>query len=239
MNSALKAALIAGLAAGLVMGFFHFFFTEPVIDRSIALEEAAPRGHEAAAVSRDVQKGMLVIGSSLYGLLVGTIFAIVFAILGRHLPGRWPDTKAAVLAGLLWWSIAFLPFLKYPANPPGMGDPDPVYVRQGIYLGFMALSALAVATAGAGYWLLERWRGESLSRRWRLSITAVVYGVLVVLIFILMPVSSSTTSVPADLIRDFRILSLSGQVLFWVALGSISAFLLRRFAKQGVLRKAD
>ena len=34
----LKAALIAGLAAGLTAALFHLVFTEPLIDRAIALE---------------------------------------------------------------------------------------------------------------------------------------------------------------------------------------------------------
>ncbi|MDP2730462.1 MAG: CbtA family protein, partial [Dehalococcoidales bacterium] len=188
-------------------------------------------------VSRDTQKVMLLVGSSLYGVAVGAIFAIVFIILGRRLPGRRPDVKAAVLAGLLWWSVAFLPFLKYPANPPGVGDPDTMYFRQIIQIGFIVFSALAMVTAGAIYWLLgRRWR-ETLLRRWRLWITTGLYGVLVVLLFILMPVGSSTTSVPADHIRNFRILSLSGQVLFWVILGGISALLLKRLAEQEVLGK--
>ncbi len=148
----LKAALIAGLVAGLAMGLFHFFLTEPVIDRAIALEkQAVPE-----VVSRSVQKGMLIVGSALYGLLVGIIFALIFAILGRHLPGRWPDGKAAILAGLLWWSVTLLPFLKYPANPPGVADPDTIYLRQGIQLGFIVLSVLAVAVA-AGHRVGALW----------------------------------------------------------------------------------
>lgn len=222
--SVLKVSIIAGLVAGLVMGLFHLLVTEHLIDQAIALEGEV--GH--ALVSRGIQKVMLVVGSGLYGVAVGAIFAFVFIILGRRLPGRWPDIKATVLAGLLWWSVAFLPFLKYPANPPGVGDPDTMYFRQSIQMGFIVFSVLAMATAGATYWLLgHRWR-ETFLWRWRLGITTGLYGILIVLLFILMPVSSSTTSIPADLIRDFRVLSLSGQVLFWVILGGTSALLLRR-----------
>lgn len=231
MGSTLKAVLIAGLVAGLGMGLFHFFFTEPLIDQAIALE--VEEGVEV--VSRGAQKGMLIVGSAFYGLLVGAIFAFAFIILGHRLPGRWPDVKAATLAGLLWWSLAFLPFLKYPANPPGVGNPDTVYFRQVIQIGFIVFSALAMITAGISYWLLERrWR-DRFSWWRRVGITTGLYGVLVVLLFSLMPASSSTTSIPADLIRDFRVLSLSGQILFWVILGGTSALLLRRLARQGIL----
>lgn len=226
----LKAALLAGLAAGLVMGIFHFLLTESVIDRAIALEQASAH---APLVSRGVQKGMLVVGSAIYGLIIGVIFALIFAVLGRHLPGRWPDVRAAALAGLLWCSVALLPFLKYPANPPAVGDPDTVVFRQGIQIGFIVLSVLAMTTAGTTYWLLSRLRRELWLWRWRLGIAAGLYGVLAVLLFVFMPANPDPIAVPADLIWDFRILSLSGQALFWVTLGVTSALLLRRFAGQG------
>ena len=231
----LKAALIAGLAAGLVLGLFHFLLTEPVLGRAIALEAQTAPSQTVPLVSRSLQKGMLIVGSALYGLLVGVIFALVFAVSERHLPGRWPDIKAVVLAGLLWWSVAFLPFLKYPANPPGVGDPDTAYFRQGIQLGFIVLSALAVAAAGAAYRLSgRRWRNLALQR---LGLAVGLYGILVILLFVLMPANPDPITVPADLVWDFRILSLSGQTFFWAILGGSSALLLKHFARQGALGK--
>ncbi len=230
----LKVTLLAGLAAGLVMGLFHFLLTEPVLDRAIALEAQTASSQAVEVVSRSVQKGMLVVGSALYGLIVGVIFAFIFAVLGRRLPGRWPDVKAAVLVGLLWWAVALLPFLKYPANPPGVGDPDTVAFRQGIYLGFIALSALAVAMAGTTYWLLGKLKIELWLWRWRLGIAVGLYGVLAILLFVFMPANPDPITAPADLIWDFRILSLFGQVLFWFTLGGTSALLLKRFARQTV-----
>lgn len=234
MNSALKAALLAGLAAGLVMGLFHFLLTEPVMDRAIALEQP---GAYTPVVSRGAQKGMLIVGSALYGLIMGVIFALIFAVVGRHLPGRWPDVKTAALAGLLWWSLALLPFLKYPANPPGVGDPETVAFRQGIYLGFIALSALIMAISATSYWLLGKFRRELWLWRWRPGIAAGLYVVLAILLFALMPANPDPITAPAALIWDFRILALSGQVLFWVTLGGASALLLRRFAGRGALGK--
>lgn len=230
---ALKAALLAGLAAGLMMGLFHLWLTEPVIDRAIALEDAAAMAagqdtRYAPLVSRQVQKAMLVVGSALYGVLVGIVFAAVLVALGRRLPGRWPHLKAAALAAALGWSVAILPFLKYPANPPGVGDPETALYRQAIQLGFMALSVLAVVAAGAAYRPLGR----------RLGLAAGLYGILVVLLFVFMPPNPDPITAPPDLIREFRILSLSGLALFWAILGGASALLLRRFAQPGALAEA-
>jgi predicted cobalt transporter CbtA len=233
----LKAALVAGLLAGLVMGLFHLVLTEPVIDRAIALEESGAHSHEAPMVSRGTQKVMLIVGSALYGLLIGIIFAVAFAVMGRRMPGRWPDIRAVVLAGLMWWSVALIPFLKYPANPPGVGEPETVFYRQGLMLGFIALSALAMAAAGLVYWLLgKRWHHARLQGRW-LGVAVVLYGVLATTLLVLMPADPDPVTAPADLVWQFRILSLSGQVFFWAVLGGASALLLRRFARQGALRE--
>ncbi len=233
----LKAVLIAGVAAGLVMGLFHFVLTEPVIDRAIALEEQAASSQEAPLVSRGTQKAMLVVGSALYGLAVGIVFAVIFAVLGRRIPGRWPDIKAAALAGVLWWSVALLPFLKYPANPPGVGDPETIYFRQSIQLGFIALSALAVVFAGLAYWLTGRWWRRPGIVGKRLVVAVGLYAVLATVLLVFMPANPDTITAPADLVWDFRILSLAGQVFFWAVLGGGSALLLRRFIRQGALRE--
>ncbi len=237
----LKAVIIAGLASGLLLGLFHFMLTEPVIDRAIALEEAAMAPGQASQylplVSRGVQKVMLVVGSVLYGLLVGAIFAVLFALLRRSLPGRWPDIKAVALAGLLWWSVALLPFLKYPANPPGVGDSDTIYYRQTIQFSFVVLSALTVVVAGVTYRLLgKQWRNPGLRRP---VLTGLLYGILTILLFVLMPPNPDPITAPAELVWDFRIRSLAGQVFFWAVLGVTSALLLKRLARQGVLEKAD
>ncbi len=235
----LKAALLAGLAAGLVMGIFHFVLTEPVIDRAIALEEAASASGGAAsqalAVSRGVQKAVVVLGTGLYGVVVGIIFAVILVALKGFLPGWRPEIKAAALAGILWWSVGLLPSLKYPAGPPGVGDPETVYFRQGILLGFIALSALAVVLAGTVYWWLGRQRR---GQGWRLGPAVAVYGVLAIVLYAAMPANPDPVTAPADLVRDFRFLSLAGQVLFWAVLGGVSFLLLRRLARQGGTKEA-
>lgn len=240
----LKAAIIAGLIAGLGMGLFHFFVTERSIDQAINLEEEAKIApgqatvYEPELVSRSIQKPMVVVGSVLYGVLIGIIFTIVFAIVGRRLPGRWPDAKAAILAGLLWWSVGLLPFLKYPANPPGVGDPTTIYFRQAIQVGFIVLSALSLAIAAVAYWLLGKRPRESHLRQWRSGIAIGLYGVLDILLFILMPSNPDPITAPAGLVWDFRISSMFGQALFWAMLGGVLALLLKRLAEQEVPEKA-
>ena len=42
----------------------------------------------------------------------------------------------------MWLTIFIIPFLKYPANPPTVGDPDTVVLRSILYLSFIAISGL-------------------------------------------------------------------------------------------------
>lgn len=228
----MKPALIAGLAGGLVMGLFHYFLSEPFIRIAIDLEEKAANVYEPTIVSRSIQEPMLVVGSAIYGLLVGAIVAIVFAILGSRIPGRRPDVKAAILTGVLWWSEALLPFLKYPANPPGVGDPATVYFRQNIQIGFMVLSAIIIIATWVVYWFLGRWWRTPQLRRWRPVATLLFYGVMASLLFVLTPDNPDAITAPAKLVWDFRILSMFGQVIFWATLGGVLALLLKRVQKE-------
>ena len=92
--------------------------------------------------------------------------------------------------------------------------------------------------SGVAYWRLDRWWRDPGLRGRRLSLAVGLYGVLAILLFVFMPANPDPITAPADLIWDFRILSLSGHVLFWVILGGTSVLLLKRFARRGMLDKA-
>lgn len=148
----LKAAVLSGLIAGTGASLFHFFFTEPVIERAIETEAelSRTRGTEIkdAVVSRETQRLGLILGFLLYGLIWGLICSVCLYLTQNIYPVSWSTTQRAfALVALVGWSVALFPFLKYPANPPGVGDPETVAYRQWLYLGFIALSVLSALTA--------------------------------------------------------------------------------------------
>jgi predicted cobalt transporter CbtA len=236
LGRALLYAIIAGILAGVVVTLLHGIVTEPVIDQAIALEEqraaqmpAAPTDeHEAPIVSREFQKtGGLLIGYLLYGTTWALIFTLAFFPLQGWLARFGPGRGALLLAALIWWAIVLVPFIKYPANPPAVGDPATIGYRQSIYLTLLALSA-----GGAG---LAIWLGGRLARQMRqptwLIVTA---GLLVVggLLVVLMPQNPDAITAPADLVLSFRIRSLIGLTLFWAVFGVVFGWLARRSAQQ-------
>jgi predicted cobalt transporter CbtA len=228
LGTILKAAIIAGLLAGLTVAVFHLIVTEPLIDQAIALEEQQAHvtgGHEEPIVSRRVQKGGLVLGYLLYGLTWALPFGVVYQLTQRWLPTASRMKQGLLLAFLAYWSVCFLPFLKYPANPPGVGDPETIGYRQTLYVGFLGLSvAAAVLSIGLGHYL-TRSRGVHGQPWIPIGVCLVILSAAV---YLLMPNNPDDVTIPADLVRNFRALSLLGLTLFWAVLGFLFSKLLGR-----------
>ncbi|HEX9440371.1 MAG TPA: CbtA family protein [Roseiflexaceae bacterium] len=236
LGRVLLYAVIAGLTAGLLVTLFHAIITEPVIDQAIALEEqraaqnptAEANHHEAPIVSREFQKSSgLVIGYLFYGTTWALIFTLVFFPLQSWLARFGPWRGALLLAALAWWAIIFVPFIKYPANPPGVGDPETINYRQNIYLALLLLSASGAA--------LVVWLGGRLARQVRQPSWLIMgAGLLVVgaALVLLMPPNSDPITAPADLVFNFRIRSLLGLTLFWAIFGAVFGWLARRNARR-------
>jgi hypothetical protein len=82
----------------------------------------------------------------------GTILGIIWALFGIAfvyirsllLPQSASNIrKALVLAGIVWFVLFLVPALKYPANPPAVGDPKTIYYRESLYIGLLAISGFA------------------------------------------------------------------------------------------------
>jgi hypothetical protein len=224
-RTAVLSAVVAGLLAGAAASLFHGILTEPVIDRAIAAEAAraaAQPGHhgEEPVVSRRGQKIGLVAGLLLYGAIWGLLVGLVLATQRWTPPGWSLARQGALLAALIGWSVAVFPFLKYPANPPGVGEAGSIAHRQALYVGFIALALLGLALAA----VLRRRTG-----RWRPA--AGFYVIWAVALYVLMPPNPDPVALSEAIVRPFRALSLAGLVLFWGALAAGLAVLARdRFA---------
>jgi predicted cobalt transporter CbtA len=219
LGTVVKAALVAGLLAGLTAAVFHLIATEPVIDHAIALEaqgHQAEGAAEAPFVSRNTQKGGLVLGFLLYGLTWALLFAVIYRFAQGWLPAESRLKKGVLLAFLGYWSVGLLPFLKYPANPPGVGAPETIGYRQALYLGILALSVIGAALSmGLGHYF-GQWKGwPSGSLLPSLALLAMFSGV----IYLVMPSNPDEIGIPTDVVGSFRALSLVGLTLFWIVLG--------------------
>lgn len=230
LSDALKAAVLAGLVGGLLLGIFHLLLTEPFIEKAIALEQSgAGAGAGEEVVSRGVQKVGLVAGALILGALLGAIFAGPYAFFHRWLPGAGARQKGVFLALLAYWSIALFPFLKYPANPPGVGEPGTIVFRQAAALGFLALSVIGIGLAIAVYRILER-RDRGKRSTDRIVTVAGGYTLYAVALYLLMPANPDEIRMPAEIMTPFRWLSIAGLSLLWAAIGAAFSLFWKRFS---------
>lgn len=105
--------------------------------------------------------------------------------------------------------------MKYPPNPPAVGDPDTLAYRQRLY--FIVIVATFAVLVGALH-LLGRLRAAGWPEHRRLA--AVVVSVVVVLsaVYALLPGAPDPVPMPATLLWRYRLASLSGNLVLWAVL---------------------
>ncbi|MFG1603461.1 CbtA family protein [Actinoplanes sp. NPDC049265] len=227
----LLRGLLAGLIAGLLAGVFAYTIGEPKVDAAIAIEEAAAppaapgTPTEEPLVSRDGQKGGLFLATGLYGVALGGLFAVAYALLRRRLHTHH-DTRAALglaAAGLL--GVVLVPWIKYPPNPPAVGDPATIDQRTGSYLAILVIGVTAVAAA-----VLAFRAPRPHTPEWLRLLTGLGAFLLIVTIgYALLPnIDEVPATFPPSLLWNFRITSLGVQAIMWTTLGLTFAALTTR-----------
>lgn len=239
--------LLAGLIAGILAGGVAFVLGEPHVDAAIALEEAAaaPHGHGAetgghshddgeALVSRAGQKAGLFLATSLAGLALGAIFAVVLHY-ARRLTVMSGAPLAMIVAGLGWLAIEAVPFFKYPANPPAVGDPETITQRTWLWLAVVILGLLAVTV---GVFVARRLSHHSLTSVRVVAPIAAFLAVVVIGYVALPTIDEVGEDFPATLLWEFRLSSLATQATLWLTLGAAFAFLTDRASRDAAGRQA-
>ncbi|SFO59217.1 MULTISPECIES: CbtA family protein [Actinomadura] len=241
VRTLLVRGLLLGLLAGLVAGVFAFTAGEPRIDEAIALENAAAAHEHGGAVhehgagaahehgeevSRGTQKAGLFLATGLYGLAAGGVFALVFAALRGRVGPRSDGGLALAAAGTAFAAVILVPFLKYPANPPAVGDPETINSRTVLYLAMIGVGLLSAAIAVT---TARRVPGGPWAR-WPAAVLA--FLVPVVVASLLLPgVDEVPDGFPATLLWRFRITSLGTQLVFWASFGTLFGWFCDRAAR--------
>ncbi len=224
----LVRGMLAGLLAGVAAFLVAYFLGESQVDAAIAIEEAGSHDHggEAAPVSRALQATAgLGTGTLLYGIALGGIAALVYCYaLGRI--GRFgPRATALLVSGGLFVTVTLVPFFKYPANPPAVGDPETSAQRTTLYVLMLALGLLLAAAA----LILGRRLAPRLGN-WNASVAAsLAFVVAIGIAYAFLPgVSEVPTGFPAALVWQFRLASLAIQAAMWTTFGLAFGFLAER-----------
>jgi predicted cobalt transporter CbtA len=248
----LRAAGVGALA-GVVAFVFARIFAEPLIQAAIDYEAGRAEAEAALAAaagqapsaegpelfSRAVQGNLGIgVGMIAFGVAVGLFFAVAFCMAyGRT--GNVRPRQLSLLVGLFGFLATFaIPFVKYPANPPAVGNADTIRDRGALWVLMVVVSVVVLVLAVAA--------GQRLQARlgtWNATLVAgagalVVLGVVMALLPPLGELSANVaesgsrlTETPQpltdpsgkivfpgfdpDLLYWFRLYSVGAQLLLW------------------------
>jgi predicted cobalt transporter CbtA len=226
----LAIVLVSGALAGTIHGIANLAIVEPYLDQAIGIEnqnlfasgeeEDTPRFWVEYDAYRDWQKGGQVLAGAILGTSIGALFGIVYA-LSRHVLPQGNDLKKTfTLAGVMWLTLFFIPFLKYPANPPTVGDPETVVLRAILYISFIAISGFGTV----GFYQIYKRLMQNTK-----MLAFAGYAVFIGTVFVLMPPNPDEISAPMDLVNGFRVMSVVAVSVFWVSVAIILGGLWHKF----------
>ncbi|WP_031104407.1 CbtA family protein [Streptomyces sp. NRRL S-146] len=227
VRTLLVRGMLAGFGAGALAFLFAYLVGEGPVDAAIAFEEA--NSHHAGGeelVSRSVQSTAgLATGVLVFGVAIGGIAALAFCFaLGRV--GRFGARATAALTALAGFlTVHLVPILKYPANPPAVGNPDTLDQRTILYFLMIALSVLLGITAVLlGRRLAPTWGN------WNASIAAgVSFVALVAVAMVFLPSGENVPEgFPATDLWEFRLASIGVQAVLWAGFGLFFGYLAER-----------
>ncbi|OBI53937.1 CbtA family protein [Mycobacterium sp. E796] len=240
-----KRLIGGGLVAGAVGAVLAFLFArvcaEPVIARAIAFEDGRSDAldahgvheHGAELFTRGVQANAgLGFGILIFGLAMGALFAVAFCVVSVRARNIGPRPLSALLAAGAFGAVYLVPFLKYPPNPPAVGQADTIGARTGWYLVMVAASVALTIVAV--------WLARQLAARlgaWNAGlVAALAYVLAIAMLAALLPVVDETPAplrdasgaiiypgFPADVLYEFRLLSVGAQLVMWVSIGVVFA----------------
>ena len=228
----LRRGMAAGLLAGLLAGLFAFVFGEPSVDQTVRLEEVAAAGDHQEIFSRSTQKIGLFFATGLFGVTAGGVFGLAYAYFRGRLASKSEWYRSLSLAGAIFAGAVLIPYVKYPANPPTVGDPATIGSRTASYLAMVALSLLVVLAAWYVARTLRERGADAPVRQLTVGLgVAVAVGVL----FLALPAAPDPGEFPSGLLWSFRLSSLGTQLVFWTGLGVVFGLLCERASRRDSL----
>lgn len=214
-------SLLSGVIAGLIFAGVNLFVVEPYIDKAIGIEvkkdiaSGEKVNFDQFNSHRIWQKSGTFAAGAFLGLTYGAIIGIVYALSRKYLPSSDDRKKAILIAAVLCLSLYIIPFLKYPANPPAVGNPDTIGYRESLYMSFQATSGLIALVTGI-VWYKIRKINNYIS-----YIMPAAYIGIIAIIYVIFPPNPDQISIPMELVNSFRVVTASTMIMFWMILGVI------------------
>jgi Probable cobalt transporter subunit (CbtA) len=220
-----RTLLVWGMLVGVVAGLLAFGFAklsgEFQIDRALAFEDQIDRLKGEAPgpeiISREVQSGVgLLTGVVVYGTALGGLFALAFAFVYQRVGRGSARVTAALLAAAGFLSLVLVPELKYPADPPAVGQPETIGYRSEMFFLMILISLAAFVSA-----MMFAHRFACRYGSWNAGLlgAAIFIGIIVVAQHLLPDINEVPDQFPAVVLWRFRVVSLGIQLILWSTCG--------------------
>jgi Probable cobalt transporter subunit (CbtA) len=221
-------SLLSGVIAGVILAGVNYFVAEPFIDQAIGIEvdNSIASGEvvdfDELSSYRVWQKEGTFAAGAFLGLTYGAILGIVYVISRKYLPSSDDRKKALILAAIMCLSLYVVPFIKYPANPPAVGDPETIGLRDSLYTSYQLASGLIALGASI---LMYKLRRISYIK----YMIPVIYVGLVASIYAIFPANPDEITAPMDLVNAFRAVTFGTMVMFYLVLGAVFGIMWNKF----------
>ena len=241
MDRVLPVAMVMGLIAGLFVAGYMNIFNVPVMEWAIDLEGQAALAEQSGeaeaelplawATTLGAQRVGMTLGLAVVGVLCGAVFSGLYYLIRRAAPG-WNPWAWAVIAGILgFWAVSMFTQIKYPLNPPGVGDEGTLLARQGYQFLVIAVSTVSAALVVYAVGVVNR--SAVGSDRW-LRYASIGFGYAVVMLLLGFAVPNVRDAapdwLPPALVIMFRTFTAVGHLLLWtgISLGTVGYLLYRQ-----------
>jgi predicted cobalt transporter CbtA len=221
-------SLLSGVIAGVILAGVNYFVAEPFIDQAIGIEvdNSIASGEvvdfDELSTYRVWQKEGTFAAGAFLGLTYGAILGIVYVISRKYLPSSDDRKKALILAAIMCLSLYIVPFIKYPANPPAVGDPETIGLRDSLYTSYQLASGLIAL--GVSILVYKLWKISYIK-----YVIPIIYLGLVAFIYAVFPANPDEITAPMDLVNAFRAVTFGTMVMFYLVLGAIFGIMWNKF----------
>lgn len=221
-------SLISGIMAGEILACINLFIVEPTTDKAIGyeLQKDMAKGEKVdfgeVNSYRIWQKSGTFAAVAFIGMAYGGLLGIAYVFVRKYLPFSDDKKKAILLAGLMYLAIYLVPFTKYPPNPPAVGNPDTIGLRDHLYTTFQIASIIIALVMGI---LFFKFRSVT-----KISyIVPAIYMVAIASIYFIWEPNPDKIEIPMTVVNTFRALTGTTMAIFFVLIGVFFGLLWNKF----------
>jgi len=221
-------SLVSGIIAGEILAGINLFVVEPSTDKAINFEtqKDIAKGEKvdfgALNSYRIWQKSGTFAAGAFIGMAYGGLLGITYIFVRKYLPFSDDRKKAILLVGLMYLAIYLVPFSKYPPNPPAVGNPDTISLRQHLYTTYQMTSVIVAVAMGVIFFKFRRVNKISY-------IVPALYLISIATMYLTWPPNPDKIEIPMSVVNTFRILTGVTMAIFFALIGIIFGLLWNKY----------